>query len=527
MRQPLLLVLLLVLMQNALVASDVTEDLRAQVDQLRKDLNDKEKNTPKAPIAQAELALENRYGPNAIVTNRQGKLTMGGLLQCWFQCPEKDNIGNSTQQLFFPPGNGTPQLRKETNEGNQNSTFRIRRSELHFTYQVDEHISGFVLLDPAREANPGFYPLPTFPKHNTPNGNLQVLQTGEIQSKNVQPRVLQDAYINFSGYVPHHSFTIGQFKPPAGEEAFRNSGQLDFVERAMVTGINNVRDLGAMVSGTWFDDRLKYSFGAFNGPSGTILSDPEITEAGNRTDDNSKKDFAWRIAGRPVWDTKKWYGRLELGYAQTNGVHGGNGQEYDPDFSTNSLDRQRTAVRRNAAWAWYRPEGPVKGWWLRGEWGDGHDRYGSGAITSFLGIGSVDLGQNGPRGGNGFTQRNPAPVTAEGWYFSTGYYMPESIFEPSLKKGGVLDKALANMEFAFRYEVYQNLAMENPANPDRNTLQFKTSVYTSGLNYYVSGRGTKVQFNYMIVRDPTSSNPQLGLREVNNNVFVVNFQVGF
>ena len=79
----------------------------------------------------------------------------------------------------------------------------------------------------------------------------------------------------------------------------------------------------------------------------------------------------------------------------------------------------------------------------------------------------------------------------QGWFFSTGYYMPESIFADKLKKGGALDTVLANTEFAFRYEVYQNLALENPANPDISTLQFKTSVYTAGVNYYISGRGTK------------------------------------
>jgi len=528
-------------------ASDVT-DLRVEVEKLRKELEDKAPQA-KQPIGQIESQLDRRYGPDAKVRTNFAKLTFGGLLQTWYQAPQQDSRGVTNQVIFFPPSTSTmpatPVLRPESNLGNDNSTFRIRRAELHFGAQFTDDLSAFVLLDPARESSLFYYPLPTFPKHNSPQGEFtiangsnpslqssstltQLLQSGEIPAKDFSPHLLQDCYLNYANIFPHHSFTIGQFKPPAGEEAFRNSGQLDFVERAMVTGINNVRDLGMMISGTWWSDRFKYSLGLFNGPTGTILSDPEITEAGNRPDDNDEKDFSFRIAARPVWDTSRWFGRLETGFARTDGTHGGRGQEFDPDFSINGLDRQRTAVNRNDAWAWYRPNGPVKGFWMRGEWGSGHDRYGSQAITSLLGIGSVDLGDTGPRGGNGFTQRDPSPVTVQGWFFSTGYYMPESIFEEKLKKGGLLDRMLSNTEFAFRYEVYQNIAMEDPANPDRHTLLFKTEVYTEGINYYISGRGTKVQLNYMIVKDPTDPhNPQLGLRSVKNNVFVVNFQVGF
>src|SRR5208283_2550368 len=94
-----------------------------------------------------------------------------------------------------------------------------------------------------------------------------------------------------------HDFTIGQFKPPSGEEAWRNSGQLDFVDRAMVTAVSNVRDIGAMVHGSWFKDRFQYWLGAFDG-SGNMLTDPEIGsgQGANRSATNDNKDIAWRIA---------------------------------------------------------------------------------------------------------------------------------------------------------------------------------------------------------------------------------------
>jgi len=516
-------------------ASPAVEDLKAEVERLRKDIAARE-DIKLSPITDTDQHLSGRYGPNAeVVTRGDGvKLEISGLLQVWYQHVDNDTVGVTTAGFGFPPNNATPIILPEGNEGNDNDTFRIRRSELRFSIDVHKHVSAFVMIDPAREANDSFYPIPTLPRHNIPSGGIAngvdritPVQSGIVPSEVLRPRLLQDAFITFKDVVPHHTFLIGQFKPPAGEEAWRNSGALDFVERAMVTGINNVRDIGAMVNGNWLDGRVQYYFGVFNGPSGTVLTDPELTEAGNRSDDNDAKDFGWRLSVRPVWSNEKWYGRLELGYHRTDGEHGEAGQEFDPDFSLNALNIERTSIFRQGAWAWYRPSGPVRGWWLRGEWGQGHDRYGSGALTGLLGTGSVDLGATGARGGQGFTQQRPTPVTASGWFFSTGYYMPESIFAAGLKDGNWAEKALYNMEFAFRYEVYENVAMEDLVQPDRHTDQFKTQAWTMGLNYYLQGRGTKIQANYIIVDDPASANPLRGLREVQNNIFVVNFQLSF
>jgi phosphate-selective porin len=88
-----------------------------------------------------------------------------------------------------------------------------------------------------------------------------------------------------------------------------------------------------------------------------------------------------------------------------------------------------------------------------------------------------------------------------------------------------MERELNKMEFAFRYEVYQNITTENLARPDRNSDQFKTEAYTAGLNYYIKNQYAKIQANYIFVDDPQSKSH--GLREVKNNVFALCFQVGF
>jgi hypothetical protein len=525
---PLLIALLALCTGTAVFAGTTAADLKAEIEQLRKEMEKKEKEKA---IGSIDTRVASRFGPDAeaVIKHPQDdtfKLEIQGLVQVWYQSVQNDQRGVTTEATSFNP---QPQIAPEVNDGNDNDTFRIRRTELRAFIDITPNVVGFVMIDPARQHNPSFYPVPTLPRHNTLSGNFANLQTGQITDG--IPRLLQDAYISFIDVVPHHYFTVGQFKPPAGEEAWRNTAQLDFVERSMVTGINNVRDMGAMVSGFWLQNRVTYAFGLFNGPSGTVLSDPEIVEAGNRSDDNDAKDFAWRITARPVWSTTKWYGRLEVGTHRTDGVHGEGGQEFDPDFATNSLNIKRTNISRQGAWAWYRPNGPVLGWWMRGEWGESHDRYGQGALTSLLGIGSVDLGQNGPRGGNGFTQGNPSPVNVEGWYFATGYRIADGIFADKLATGGWASRALNNMEFAFRYETYENVAMEDLVESDRHTDQFKTQAVTLGLTYFMKTgsrrHDAKIQANYVFVDDPSSNNELRGLREVHNDVFVVNFQVSF
>ena len=521
---------LLVLVGPARAGSSV-DDLKKEVEKLRREIAQKQES--RTPISgKVDELVGSKYGPGSAVVTKSGKLQIGGLLQVWFQSVQNDR--NGIINGFGPADN---LAFAENFSPSNNDTFRVRRTELRFTMDIHENILAHVMMDPTRESNVTFYPLPTYPNHNERLINNFFIDTGSgIQAGNtILPSLLQDAYINYHGVVPHHDFTIGQFKPPSGEEAWRNSGQLEFVERAMVTNINNVRDIGVMLHGTWVDNRVQYWVGGFNGPAGTVLGNPELLEGGNRADDNSSKDIAWRVAVKPVWTTEEWYGRLELGYARTDGYRGEDGDQFDDTVQNNSINEKETPINRQAAWAWYRPNGPVKGAWFRGEWGSGRDRYSP--TGSFGGVPTVMLGT-----GSGLTdnpmfagaplQLAPTPVSAWGLYAGTGYKVSDGIFAEKLRGGNSFEKFLYDLEFAFRYEQYQNIATESVNNPDRQTDLFITKAYTAGINYYVNLHGgkirahdVKIQANYIIVDDPHNSDR--GLREVKNNVFVLAFQVMF
>ena len=153
---------------------------------------------------------------------------------------------------------------------------------------------------------------------------------------------------------------------------------------------------------------------------------------------------------------------------------------------------------------------------MRGEWGSGHDRY-------------SENSQGGADGTTllGFGQLTPAPVTASGWFFSTGYKLSQSKFADSFDKTcpKLLGKALKNSEFTYRYEAYQNIATESLTETDVRTSLFKTAVNTVGYNYYIDGYKTRLQANYFFVNEPRE--PSRGLRGPRADMFVLNFQVSY
>jgi len=536
--------ILVLLAAAALPARAELSDLRAEVEQLRKQVAQREADQVKdVPIGKVNNLMAAKYSPDAPVKTKDGQLRMAGLLQLWYQSVQKDSNG------VIEPAPGNTRNFTEPNSVLDQDTFRIRRAELRFMVLVHENVRAEIMIDPARESNSSFVQPGASPIYNEDLavGKIPLIQTGTIDAASQQPHLLQDAYINYQGVIPHHDITIGQFKPPAGWEGWHNSGMLDFAERSMITSISNVRDLGVMLSGSWVQDRVQYSVGGFNG-SNEVLDNPEIFEAGNRSAKSNDKDLSWRVEVRPVWSEEKWYGKLQLGYARTDGHRGksDNGdilQDAASGNAINGLGEERTAINRQAAWVVYRPNAEVSGWWFRGEWGSNYARF-SATDANFTGATSLDsYNWDGTMGGYTFTpQVNPKPVTASGWYGSTGYKLMDSIWAENLAKGGPLEHGLRNLEFAFRAEACQNIFLAAPPDPTRDTRLFSTKMYTAGVNYYLAGgqkddfadvdnghkyrdHDVKLQANYMIVDTPENAN--YGLRKVNCNTLLISLQVMF
>ena len=494
-------------------AGSDTEELRKEIDDLRKQLyaNDAQQTTINSVDALTDCQACRDGDHN--VTTRSGKLEIGGLLQIW-----EHSIHNDRRDVFSNVGNSV----------RNNDSYRIRRSELKFTMQMNDCISAVIMVDPAREAtsfapapsNQGLFkstPANTAIINGTPIANTIV---GQVQTgAGTANKLLQDAYINFHDLIPHHDITVGQFKPPAGEEGLRSNANLDFCERAMVTQLNELRDLGIQLHGSWWDDcdtkigRLQYWVGAFDGAGNFFNTAGDFQ---NRADDNSSKDVAGKLMIRPLWTDCIW-GRLELGVWGQYGKHGGSGDlSVDGTAPVNGLNRLETDAHRVGAWFMYKPMGCLRGLWSRGEYGEVRDRTVPSSVDAF-GLGS------GPNG----EQAAPNPFKRRGWYGSVGYKLTDSIFADRLSKGGFFNNLLQPVELAFRYERFGNIIVEDPAYPDARTKVYDTNVMTAGVNYYVWAYKHRIQLNYMRVRENISRTLNPAFRHTGNDAAILSYQIAF
>ncbi|MCK6472748.1 MAG: OprO/OprP family phosphate-selective porin [Planctomycetes bacterium] len=482
-------------------------DLRRKVEELQK----RQATIGGGPLdlaGKAGAAAE-KYGPNAPVTTKTGKLRVNGLVQVWYYTIQNDNLGFFGDLTPGTPGGG------DSNETKDNDSFRIRRAELKFTLDLNDYVRGVIMFDPAREAQ-------SFPNFSTNLGTQLRGRTAEISSAvtNVQSgaggasRMLKDAYVQFHDFVPHHEFTIGQFKPPLGDEGIRSASDLDFAERALITQLVDFRDLGIATRGYWWDDRFQYWLAVFNAPGNFHGSDGGYND---RSDTNDAKDLLARVLLRPLWKDPTW-GSIELSWSSQFGIHGeaGNprddnddGDVSDAGESVDGLNRRETwAIRHYAAMS-YLPSGPVKGWWMHGEWAWIKDRNAPAAVR---GIPQTDAAG---------IQTSPNPFSVSGWYVSTGYRISDSVWKEKVPGW------FRPFEFAYRCETFQNVAVSDLTRPKTRTDVFASTIQTAGVTYYIQGNNAKIQANYMWADEPDAGDGGRGFREVKNDSFVVNFQVAW
>ena len=515
-------VLVLALFGPAFGADD---DLRATVEKLKKEVEDlRKERAASKPVGTGvvDKVIENKYGPNAPVTTKTGKLTLGGLIQVWYYSIQNDNQG-----FFGDRAGGTQARAGDTNEFKDNDSFALRRAELTFNMDIHENVTAFVKIDPAV----GFVNRPSF--YTNLGTSLRSAAGGgaatDATPANGTTR-LQDAYINYHGVIPHHDFQIGQYKPYIGNEGIMGSASLDFAERSMIGQLTDARDIGLTVHGTWWEDRFQYWIGTFNTPTSFLAASNQ-----NRADNNDDKSVTGRMLVRPVWKDETW-GSLELG---ASGQWNRTGEAGGDDLGTARVDGLNLAGAnewRMYHWAEYKPGGPVKGWWIKGEYAKIHARVASGRWT----VTNLN-GQNYWVMDTATGQLHPREFDTSGWYVATGYKLEDSVFKNDLPGW------FKPFEFCFRYETFGNIQVAKLFDGTRDLDPYtagvqgysqyrhdvwNSSICTAGVNYYIKGHNAKIQVNYSWVNEPAEAHdgslptPRL-IRDVRNDNLLVNFQVGW
>jgi phosphate-selective porin OprO/OprP len=92
--------------------------------------------------------------------------------------------------------------------------------------------------------------------------------------------VIQEAWLEYQ-HFPFARLKMGQFKEPFSLESQYSARWIDFVERSMgVTALQPAEDIGVMLFGNFWDSRVVYGIGAFNGQGrddDAVVDDKDVT----------------------------------------------------------------------------------------------------------------------------------------------------------------------------------------------------------------------------------------------------------
>jgi phosphate-selective porin OprO/OprP len=131
---------------------------------------------------------------------------------------------------------------------------------------------------------------------------------------------LNEAFLE-SRHLAFAHLRVGQFKVPFSLSNLTSSSQINFVERPLVVdNLSPAYDIGAMLFGQAFKERIDYAMGIFNG------------EGRNMNEVNSHKDFIGRLVVAPFkTNFNSLFQQLYFGISGSYGLK-------DQPYSTNNFE---------------------------------------------------------------------------------------------------------------------------------------------------------------------------------------------
>jgi phosphate-selective porin len=250
---------------------------------------------------------------------------------------------------------------------------------------------------------------------------------------------LTDAFINWNRY-PEANIRMGQFKTPFGFEQLFSDTRLITIERSLVNDrLTQSRQLGAQVGGDFFEKRLTYAAGVFNG-----------TGANNNFNDDDSFLSVGRLSG------VLWQGKL-------------GGQPSTWSLGGNVFSSEDTNVAQASDFGFdSTPSTPDRDNIFAGE------RVGTGFDTQFM-MGRFDLWAEYLAVDWEPSSRRPqAEVESDGWYVQGSYF-----FIPN------------RLQLVLKAESFDPIA-DDRADP--------AEIGTAGLSWYLKGHNLKLLLNYLRVQ---------------------------
>jgi hypothetical protein len=487
--------------------------------------------------SEAAAALRAARNDDPAVSTRapKSKLKVSGLVkQFFYHIDDDESAWVDAQGVQNALGNPRSFPGYGHNGVADNDGFATAAALIEFTVDATDNVRAVLSLDAAQTdlSQPGF---PTNQGQQAPGEGAVFADAGFSQGGHARnsavrngghdpARLLRDAYVEFHGLAPgvgfiaNHAIRVGQQQRRIGFEGWRGEDKLDFAVRSMIGQLASLRDVGVQVHGRWWNHRVQYWVGGFNG-AGTAFQ-----RRANRPDDNDEADLVTALLLRPVWqplERGKPFGQLEVGGSYLYGLGGESGGPRPWQNPVPGLNQRNSSRYMLYAWLNYNAGGALRGLWLRGEWARVSDRFAPGELGGNRAPGVLDATHQ-------FLSPNAQRFVADGWYASIGYRFDRGAAASDL---GSLLKPL---ELAFRYERLENLFYPDPFVPDTALQIFNTDVATFGMHYRLRGDSLKFGLDYNLVMESDEHNgsgfgagPPRRVREVRNNNLIASFQLAW